>query len=145
MESVLKSPFPASTKRATSVIDGISTESTVVYFADKIMITLSQDGRLAQWFHVPLDTNNSALIGTQSAEDEDGLLPLTHLTPTTLLGGAVETREALGQLIAVQLASAVSMRNRDEGRMVVLGLGLMKAELERDAFIQLIELVGKCL
>ncbi|PUU83484.1 hypothetical protein B9Z19DRAFT_1105134 [Tuber borchii] len=145
MESVLKSPFPASTKRATSVIDGISTESTVVYFADKIMITLSQDGRLAQWFHVSLDTNNSALIGTQSAEDEDGLLPLPHLTPTTLLGGAVQSRESLGQLIAAQLASAISMRNKDEGRMVVLGLGLKKEELERDGFIQLIELVGKCL
>jgi len=53
MESVLKNPFPASTKRATSMIDGISTESTVVYFADKIMITLSQDGRLAQWVGIP--------------------------------------------------------------------------------------------
>ena len=29
--------------------------------------------------------------------------------------------------------------------MVVLGLGLKKEELERDGFIQLIELVGKCL
>lgn len=35
------------------MIDGISTESTVVYFADKIMITLSQDGRLAQWVGIP--------------------------------------------------------------------------------------------
>jgi len=92
-----------------------------------------------------LDTNNSALIGAQSAEDEDGLLPLAHLTPTTLLGGAVQSRESFGQLIAAQLASAISMRNKDEGRMVVLGLGLKKEELERDGFIQLIELVGKCL
>jgi len=48
-------------------------------------------------------------------------------------------------LIAAQLASAISMRNKDEGRMVVLGLGLKKEELGRDGFIQLIELVGKCL
>ncbi|RPB04988.1 hypothetical protein L873DRAFT_1664972 [Choiromyces venosus 120613-1] len=86
MDSVLKSPFPASTKKAPSVIDRICSESTVVYFADKIMITISQNSMLAQFYHVPLDTNNSALIGTQSVEDEDGLLLLTHQIPTTLLG-----------------------------------------------------------
>jgi hypothetical protein len=45
----------------------------------------------------------------------------------------------------VQLASAISMRDREESRTVVVGLGLQKPTLESDAFIQIIELVGSCL
>jgi proteasome assembly chaperone 3 len=73
------------------------------------------------------------------------LLPLTHLTPTTLLGGAHTEREATGQLVAVQLASAISSRNKDEGRSVLVGLGLGFVELETESFVELIELVGGCL
>lgn len=78
-------------------------------------------------------------------DEDDALLPLTHLTPTTLLGGAHQEREATGQLVAVQLASAISMRNKDEGRTVLCGLGLKTVELEQMGFMELIELVGKCL
>jgi proteasome assembly chaperone 3 len=78
-------------------------------------------------------------------EEEDGMLPLPHLTPTTLLGGTVPERDATGQLLAVQLASIITARNKDENRMVMLGLGLKDAELERQSFLELVELVGTCL
>lgn len=80
-----------------------------------------------------------------NGDDDNSLLPLTHLTPTTLLGGTVPEREATGQLIAVQLASIITARNKDEGRMVMLGLGLKAAELDQQSFLELVGLVGRCL
>jgi proteasome assembly chaperone 3 len=70
------------------------------------------------------------------------LLPLAHLTPTTLLGGTVPERETLGQLYAAQIASAVAKRNPEERRMLVLGLGLVSTEMVREVFIDILGLVG---
>lgn len=74
-----------------------------------------------------------------------GLLPSTHLTPSTLLGGGGEDRETLGQLYAAQLASQMSLRSPDDRRTLVLGLGLEKAETEREAFFDLLELAQRAL
>jgi proteasome assembly chaperone 3 len=74
-----------------------------------------------------------------------GLLPSTHLTPTTLLGGGGEERETLGQLYAAQLASHLSLRSPDDRRILVVGLGLAKTDLEREAFFDLLELAQKVL
>lgn len=74
-----------------------------------------------------------------------GLLPSTHLTPSTLLGGGGEERETLGQLYAAQIASQMSLRSPDDRRTLVLGLGLEKAETEREAFFDLLELAQKVL
>lgn len=41
--------YPAITKQAAAVVDGILTEVTSMIFADKIMVTVTQNGRLAQW------------------------------------------------------------------------------------------------
>lgn len=164
MDAVVETPFPAGTKQAARMIDGIPTDCTVISFADKIVVTLTQDGRLAQWvssplfplslllilsailqFHVPLDGYHPGLLEAKSADDEDGLLPLSHLTPTTLLGGTVPEREALGQTVAVQLASVLAMKRKEEGRMLVVGLGLKQKELDGEGFVKIIELVGECL
>jgi len=77
-----------------------------------------------------------------------GLLPSTHLTPSTLLGGGGEERETLGQLYAAQIASQISLRSPDDRRTLVLGLGLEKTTgegLEREGFFDLLELVTKVL
>jgi proteasome assembly chaperone 3 len=42
-------PYPAQTRQAAAEISGIKTDVTFVSFSDKIMITITQDGRLAQW------------------------------------------------------------------------------------------------
>jgi hypothetical protein len=42
-------PFPAETKQARGDINGLTTEVTSIFFSDKIMITITQEGRLAQW------------------------------------------------------------------------------------------------
>jgi proteasome assembly chaperone 3 len=42
-------PFPAPVKQAAGLVKGIQTDVSSIYFADKIMITISQAGRLSQW------------------------------------------------------------------------------------------------
>ena len=70
---------------------------------------------------------------------------MSHLSPHTLLGGATSERETVGQLLATQIASTIVTRNLDERRTVVLGLGLREAELRREAFFDLVDLVQQCL
>ena len=43
------SAFPAKSKQAEGMVKDVSTKVDLVYFADKIVITITQDGRLAQW------------------------------------------------------------------------------------------------
>jgi proteasome assembly chaperone 3 len=73
------------------------------------------------------------------------LLPMSHLTPKTLLGGGGEERESLAQLYAVQIASFIARSNSDERRTLVLGLGLQKLRPEREAFFDVLELIQKVL
>lgn len=58
-------------------------------------------------------------------------------------------RESIGQLYAVQIATAIRMRDASEGRTVVVGLGLSGGsgggEREREEFFEVMELVGKVL
>lgn len=77
-------------------------------------------------------------------EDDDpasDLLPMHHLTATTILGGTVPELEILGQTLATQIASAIKTRDDRETRMVVLGMGLDKRMAQRDAFTELIGLI----
>ena len=80
-----------------------------------------------------------------SDADGDGLLPLSQLTPHTLLGGSTPERETMGQLYATQVASSILSRNPAERRTVLLGLGFRKAEATREMFFDTIDLVQQCL
>jgi proteasome assembly chaperone 3 len=71
------------------------------------------------------------------------MLPLAHLSPKTLMGGGGEQRETLGHLYAVQIASIIATRNPEETRTVVVGLGLQKVDMEREAFFDMLELLQK--
>lgn len=42
-------PFPATTKQAAGLVNGVQTAVSSIYFADKILLTVSQGGRLSQW------------------------------------------------------------------------------------------------
>jgi proteasome assembly chaperone 3 len=48
-ETTVTPPFPAPTKAAAASIAGITTDVTLMSFSDKILITITQQGRLAQW------------------------------------------------------------------------------------------------
>lgn len=44
--------YPAPTKQAAVEINGVKTDAMSMSFSDKIMITITQGGRLAQWVSV---------------------------------------------------------------------------------------------
>lgn len=75
----------------------------------------------------------------------ESLLPMSHLSPKTLLGGGGEERESLAQLYAVQIASYIVRRDADERRTLVVGFGIHKLRRDREAFFDVLELVQKVL
>ncbi|KAL9582325.1 MAG: hypothetical protein Q9212_003359 [Teloschistes hypoglaucus] len=145
--SIPSGSYPATTKQAADHIDGVLTDVTSTFFSDKILITITQRGRLAQWMHVPLEASNATATDQYlpSATSEDSLLPMSHLTPRTLLGASNSKREIIGQLFAAQIASFVAHEKPDEKRTVVVGLGLDKGDANRENFYDVLDLVRKCL
>ncbi|MCJ1439727.1 MAG: hypothetical protein MMC23_000208 [Stictis urceolatum] len=137
--------YPCKTKQASATVAGVPTDVVINGFSDKIMVMVSQAGRLGMWLQVPLNPTSPAHGNTLPSADDDDLLPLTHLTPQPLLGAANSVRQTTGQLLAAQIASTISARNPDEGRSILVGLGLEKEELMREGFVDLLEAVGKCL
>ncbi|KAK4044802.1 hypothetical protein C8A01DRAFT_11832 [Parachaetomium inaequale] len=134
-------PFPALSKKTVGTINGVSTEVELLSFSDKIMLTVSQGGRLAQWIQVPLSAPSSASVDMALPGAGLGALPSTHLTPKTLVGSGGEERETLGHLYASQIASHLTLRDPEEKRTLLLGLGLEKVEGGGEAFYDLLELV----
>ena len=41
--------FPAKTRNASGLVGGTATEVSCTKFSDKILVTISQQGRLSQW------------------------------------------------------------------------------------------------
>ena len=101
--------------------------------------------------HVPLDSAapDASAMGFSESDGAGGgntdLLPMTHLTATTVLGGTVPERDTVGQLYATQIASAIVTKDPAERRLLVVGLGLEKLDSSRDAFMDTIDLVLQCL
>ncbi|KAL8686787.1 MAG: hypothetical protein Q9218_006866 [Villophora microphyllina] len=145
--SIPSTSYPATTKQAVGHIDGVLTDVTSTAFSDRILVTITQAGRLAQWIHVPLEASNPTATDQYlpSATSEDSLLPMSHLTPKTLLGASNSDRETTGQLYAAQIASIIATKNPEEKRTVLIGLGLNKAEASREDYYDVVDLVRKCL
>lgn len=157
---VQPTPYPLQIRTATALINNIPTTATLHPFTDKLLLTISQNGLLNHWLHVPLlgasPLSDPSTYLTPSDPDADvasdkpdaSLLPFPHLTATTVLGGTRDEDAVLGQTLAVTVASAVVVKRADEGRMVVLGLGLEKRDENADAAGERARfegLVGLCL
>ncbi|KAL3422404.1 hypothetical protein PVAG01_06560 [Phlyctema vagabunda] len=138
--SIENSPFPVATKSTTGLVHGVQTTASSMYFSDKILLTISQGGRLSQWIQVPLSSASPTNIETALPSADSDMLPLGHLTPKTLMGAGGEQRETLGNLYACQIASVIATRNPEETRTVVVGLGLQKVDAERETFFDILEL-----
>ncbi|KIX09885.1 uncharacterized protein Z518_00966 [Rhinocladiella mackenziei CBS 650.93] len=137
-------PFPAPTKQTAAMVNGVKTDVMRVSFADKIMITITQNGRLSQWVTVPLLSDNpthSDPYFQTNRSGEDALLPPARFSPRNLLGAGGADREIMGQLYASQIANAIATKSPEETRSLMLGLGLVKADPDREVFLQIIDLV----
>ncbi|OJJ38441.1 hypothetical protein ASPWEDRAFT_24373 [Aspergillus wentii DTO 134E9] len=147
LQEPLNLPFPAATKQVAGMVNGVQTDVMTMNFSDRILITISQKGRLAHWLHVPLANENPGTEGSHIVSDatDDSLLPISNLTATSLLGGRVPGHETVGQLYARQIASAIVMKTPGEKRLLVVGLGLETADADRDVFFSIIDLVLQCI
>ncbi len=47
----------------------------------------------------------------------------------------------MGQVYASQIANTIVTKSPEEGRSLMLGLGLAKVEMDREVFLQIIDLV----
>lgn len=74
-------------------------------------------------------------------DSENNLLPMTHLTATTVLGGTKREEEIIGQTLATTIASAILMKRPHEERLLVLGVGLQNGMVGRAQFDEVTGLV----
>jgi len=74
-----------------------------------------------------------------------GFVPGSHLTPTTLLGAGNGDREAVGHLYGTQIASFISMKNPEDRRTLVLGLGMESLTPDQEAFLDVLDLARQVL
>ena len=51
----------------------------------------------------------------------------------------------IGHLYASQIASAITTKTPSEARALALGLGLAKVDTSREVFLEIIDLVLKCI
>lgn len=57
------------------------------------------------------------------------------------MGGGGEQRETIGHLYATQIASLISTRNPEETRTVLVGIGLQKIDMAREAWFDILEII----
>lgn len=50
--TVAETRYPALTKQAAGKVNGVHTDVMSITFADKILVTITQEGRLAQWVRI---------------------------------------------------------------------------------------------
>ncbi|CAK1361700.1 hypothetical protein CB0940_02957 [Cercospora beticola] len=128
--NVYPSQFPAPSHSTSGLINNVLTTATSIAFSDKIVITLSQAGRLSHWTHVSLASASADPMNPNpisSGDPENDLLPMSHLTATTVLGGTKREDEIVRQTLATTIASAILMKRPSESRLLVLGLGFENA------------------
>lgn len=106
METIRPESFPASSRTASTTIDGHTITATSLVFADKLLFTLTaSSSNLAHWLHVPLAASSGdPLMRNTLSSDDNALLPRTELTATTTLGGTKPDDEVKGQTLAVMVA-----------------------------------------
>jgi proteasome assembly chaperone 3 len=57
LQDSLNLPFPATTKQTAGLVNGVQTDVVIMNFSDKIMVTISQAGRLAHWVCLEIGFN----------------------------------------------------------------------------------------
>ncbi|KAF9358128.1 hypothetical protein BGX26_002419 [Mortierella sp. AD094] len=148
--------FPIINKQAARTIQGRHTEVLVSSFADKILILISQYGKVGSLIHTAIDQQSIA-ANTMSSTD------LASTTSSFLLGSGSSSskKTQLYQVYASHISQMISHQNPEETRPVILSLALSIQEpdveqsigkeqeqeqrkQDRDLFENVIELVNEC-
>ncbi|KAF9952428.1 hypothetical protein BGZ72_006297 [Mortierella alpina] len=151
----MDTPFPLINKQAARTIQGKHTEVLVSSYADKILILVSQYGKVGSIIHTSVD--QQSLSSSTAASD------LAATTSSFLLGAgsSVSKKTQLYQVYASHISQMIHHQNPAETRSVVLSLALSVQEpdmersssaaeeqeqraRDRDLFENVIELVNEC-
>ncbi|KAF9306989.1 hypothetical protein BGZ74_001110 [Mortierella antarctica] len=146
--------FPLINKQAARTIQGRHTEVMVTSFQDKILIIVSQYGKVGSVIHTSLDQQSLAPTSSNT------------LAPTSsnfLLGAGSSTskKTQLYQVYASHISQMIVHQNPQEGRPVVLSLALSiqepdmehsvsqaqeqeQRQLDRDLFENVVDMVNEC-
>ncbi|KAF9135378.1 hypothetical protein BGW39_003175 [Mortierella sp. 14UC] len=149
-------PFPLINRQAARTIQGRHTEVLVVSFSDKILILVSQYGKVGSLIHTTVDQQSL----TQSTATGD--LDLASTSSSFLLGAGSSTskKTQLYQVYASHISQMIQHQNPMETRPVVLSLALAIQEpdversggegekedrlRDRELFENVVELVNEC-
>ncbi|KAF8946826.1 hypothetical protein BGZ47_011217 [Haplosporangium gracile] len=150
-----QAPFPLINRQAARIIQGRHTEVFVVSFVDKILILVSQYGKVGSLIHTQVD--QQSLTASTAAGD------LASTSSKFLLGAGSSTskKTQLYQVYASHISQMIQHQNPMENRAVVLSLALsiQEPDLEkeqiteeekeerlrdRELFENVIELINEC-
>ncbi|KAG9321614.1 hypothetical protein KVV02_006718 [Mortierella alpina] len=151
----MDTPFPLINKQAARTIQGKHTEVLVSSYADKILIIVSQYGKVGSIIHTTVDQQSLTSSATASE--------LAATTSSFLLGAgsSMSKKTQLYQVYASHISQMIHHQNPAETRAVVLSLALSVQEPDmersssaaeeqeqrahdRDLFENVIELVNEC-
>jgi hypothetical protein len=82
LQEPLDLPFPASTKQVSGDVKGIPTNVTTIKFSDKILVTISQKGRLGHWVRDFSTDMKTRLPLTAAASCSTGKQESRHRRPS---------------------------------------------------------------
>ncbi len=108
-----------------------------------LLVSVGPTNRLK--IQVPLSSASQTAFDTKLPTGESDSMGEAKIVPKTLLGAGGDERETFGQLVSSQIASLVLKRDPEETRTVVVGLGLLKVDLDRNAWFDLLEMIAKAL
>ncbi|KAF9426557.1 hypothetical protein BGZ94_006360 [Podila epigama] len=148
-----QSPFPLANRQAARTILGRHTEVLVTSFHDKILIVVSQYGKVGSVIHTILD--KQSLAPTFSST-------LAPTTSSFLLGAGSSSskKTQLYQVYASHISQMIVHQSPHEGRPVVLSLALaitepdmersskeeqaQQRQVDRDLFENVVEMINEC-
>ncbi|KAF9155774.1 hypothetical protein DFQ26_009633 [Actinomortierella ambigua] len=163
-------PFPLQNKQAAALVNGKHTEVLVTAFSDKILILVSQYGKVGSLLHTTVDnpqemqrpqTTYSPYDPAYSEERDGSNLRLATTNTTFLLGAGSSTskKAQLYQVYTSHVAQMIVHQNPQETRSIVFSLaldvpepvdtqdaGAYEAQRQKDKtlFEEVVRLVNQC-
>ncbi|RUS23166.1 hypothetical protein BC937DRAFT_91852 [Endogone sp. FLAS-F59071] len=130
--------FPVQNRQLARLIEGLHTEVLVSGFGDKILVIVTQYGKIGSLLYTTLDTTPQ-LSSTPSA------------VPTTthfLLGQSTTTQSDIQLLYASHISQTIAVMNPNEKRSVLMGIALKDPGDDNAArkrvFEEVVDMVKEC-